>query len=149
MLYLPDSNILIYAKMSGMPEHGVAFDWLDAALNDPNSVTVLCETTILSFCRITTNAKIFDPPLPFSDVGFFISDLLARSNVQLNRASSDHFTEVADFMKDQKLGGNLVMDVHLAILAMNSGAVLVSRDKDFLKIPYLKVLYPFEAGIDE
>lgn len=149
MLYLPDSNILIYAKMTGMTEHKAAFAWLNETLNEPNSTIVLCETSILSFFRITTNVKVFDPPLPFTEVGSFISDLLLRTNVQVHRTSSDHYIEVADFMKKHKLGGNLVMDVHLAIMAMSTGAVLVSRDKDFLKIPYLKVLNPFEAKMDQ
>jgi predicted nucleic acid-binding protein len=36
------------------------------------------------------------------------------------------------------------MDAHLALLALNIGATLVTRDKDFVKIPYLKVLNPLE-----
>ena len=143
MLYLPDSNILIYAKMSGTPEHMVGFEWLDATLKDSSSTVLLCETTILSFLRITTNPKIFDPPLPQSEARSFISDLIERENVQISRPSPAHFLEVCDFMMKQRVGGNSVMDVHLAVLAMSVGAVLVSRDKDFLKIPYLKVLDPF------
>lgn len=149
MLYLPDSNILIYAKMTGMTEHKPAFAWLKVTLNDPNSIILVCETSILSFLRITTNLKAFNPPLPYSEAVSFISDLLARANVRVHRPSTEHFIEVAEFMKKHKLGGNLVMDIHLAIMAMNTGAVLVTRDKDFLKIPYLKLLDPFEIKTNE
>lgn len=33
-------------------------------------------------------------------------------------------------------------DVHLAVLAISIGATLVTRDKDFTEIPYLKILNP-------
>jgi predicted nucleic acid-binding protein len=34
------------------------------------------------------------------------------------------------------------MDAHLALFALNIGATIVIRDKDFIKIPYLKVFNP-------
>ncbi len=148
MLFLPDINILIYAKMTGMPEHKTAFSWLRNALNDSKTTVLVCETTILSFLRITTNLKAFNPPLPYPEAAAFLSDLLTRENVRTHRASPEHFIEVAEFMKRNKLGGNLVMDIHLAILAIRTGAVMVSRDKDFLKIPYLQLLNPFETTPD-
>lgn len=42
MLFLPDANILIYAKMSGMPEHKAALKWLNTALADTNTTLVAC-----------------------------------------------------------------------------------------------------------
>jgi predicted nucleic acid-binding protein len=45
-------------------------------------------------------------------------------------------------MKAHRLGGNFVMDVHLAVTAIQTGAVLVTRDKDFLKLPHLNVVDP-------
>jgi len=143
MLYLPDANILIYAKMTGMAEHMAARDWLSATLNDSNSTLLVCETSVLAFLRITTNPKAFNPPLPYTDAVSFTTDLLTRKNVRIPKPSTGHFIEVAEFMKENALGGNLVMGIHLAILAMNTGSVLVSRDKDFLKIPYLRLLDPF------
>lgn len=144
MLYLPDSNILIYAKMAGVPEHVRALSWLTSTLNDSNSTVLVCETLILSFLRICTNPKAFDPPLPFADAVKFTSDLLERDNVQIYRPNAEHFVEVSHFMKKHKTGGNLVMDIHLAVTAMNTGSILVTRDKYLLKIPYLKTLDPFD-----
>ena len=143
MLYLPDSNVLIYAKMASMNEHIEAREWLLAALNDPDSTLLVCETTILSFLRITTNKKAFDPPLPFPEALSFISDLLASKHVRFHRSLPEHFVEVAKFMERHKMGGNLVMDVHLALVALSTGATVVTRDADFKKIPFLNILNPF------
>ena len=142
---MPDSNILIYAKMTGMREHKTAFAWLSATLNDPNSTVVVCETVLLSFLRICTNSKAFDPPLPLDDAIKFVRSLLTRPDVQILRTSAQHFIDVAEFMKKHKFAGNLAMDAHLAVLAISTGAVLVTCDKDFKKVPYLKVLDPGTA----
>ncbi|MFZ1700013.1 MAG: TA system VapC family ribonuclease toxin [Pyrinomonadaceae bacterium] len=142
MLYLPDANILIYAKMSGMDEHFAAFDWLEATLADPNSTVLLCETVILAFLRITTNSKVFAPPLGSDQAGNFVSGLLDHPTVQFFRPSAEHFSEVAGSMKKYKFHGNLTMDAHLAAVALTTGATLVTRDSDFEKISYLSTLDP-------
>jgi len=142
MLYLPDSNILIYAKMTGMPEHIAAFTWLNTTLNDSNSIIIVCETTVLSFLRITTNNKVFNPPLPFEEAIAFVTSFLTHPRVSISRISPQHYIDVAEFMKKHNFGGNLTMDAHLAVLAISTGAVLVTRDRDFMRIPYLKILNP-------
>ncbi|MBC7901681.1 MAG: PIN domain-containing protein [Saprospiraceae bacterium] len=142
MLYLPDSNILIYAKMTGMEEHKAAFAWLNTILNDADSTIIVCETTVLSFLRISTNKKIFDPHLPYAEAIAFITSFLTHSRVSVSRISPQHFIDVAQFMKKHNFGGNLTMDAHLAVLAISTGAVLVTRDRDFKRISYLKTLNP-------
>lgn len=142
MLYLPDSNILIYAKMAAMSEHKAAQAWLFSVLQGPASKLLLCETTVLSFLRITTNAKVFSPQLPYSEALTFITSLLKRPNVILQRSQPEHFIDVATYMVDNGVGGNLVMDVHLALTALATGAVMVTRDADFKKVPYLRTINP-------
>ncbi len=142
MDYLLDSNILLYAKMDAMPEHKIVSKWLEATVSDRNNTLHICETSILSFLRIATNEKVFQPILPTHDAQNFIESLLNCPNVNLLCASANHFTEVTKLMDKLKLRGNLVMDVHLAVLALSIGATLATRDKDFTKIPYLKIFNP-------
>jgi uncharacterized protein len=149
MTYLLDSNILIYAKMDGMPEHNAAALWLSSALNGGVDSVIVTEVTLLSFLRITTNPKIFTPPLSSGGALTFTKDLLADSSVSLFRPSEEHFVDVARFMRDHKFTGNLTMDAHLAVVALNTGATLVTRDDDFSKIAYLKTLNPFGPKSDE
>jgi uncharacterized protein len=145
MDYLLDSNILLYAKMDAMPEHKIVSKWLQATVSDRNNTLHICETSILSFLRIATNEKVFQPILPTSDAQKFIDSLLKCPNVNLLFASANHFTEVTKLMDKLNLRGNLVMDVHLAVLALSIGATLATRDKDFTKIPYLKTFNPLTA----
>ncbi len=145
MDYLLDSNILIYAQMNAVPEHRIVSKWLEAAVSDQNNTLHICETSILSFLRIATNEKVFQPVLPSKDAQNFIESFLNYPNVNLLCASLNHFTEVTKLMDKLNLRGNSVMDVHLAVLALNLGATLATRDKDFTKIPYLKTFNPHAA----
>ena len=49
MYYLLDSNILLYAKMDGMPEFPVVSRWLTETMSDPSIELFISETAILSF----------------------------------------------------------------------------------------------------
>lgn len=142
MDYLLDSNILLYAKMDAMPEHKIVSKWLEATVSDRNNTLHICETSILSFLRIATNEKVFQPVLPTRDAQNFIESLLNCPNVNVQCASANHFTEVTKLMNKLNLRGNSVMDLHLAVLALSIGATLATRDKDFTKIPYLKTFNP-------
>ena len=142
MDYLLDSNILLYAKMNAMSEHKIVAKWLETTVSDRNNTLHICETSILSFLRIATNEKNFQPVLPTIDAQNFIDSLLNCPNVNLLYASAKHFTEVTKLMNKLNLRGNLVMDLHLAVLALSIGATLATRDKDFAKIPYLKTFNP-------
>ena len=142
MDYLLDSNILLYAKMNAMSEHKIVAKWLETTVSDRNNTLHICETSILSFLRIATNEKVFQPILPTIDAQNFIDSLLNCPNVNLLYASAKHFTEVTKLMNKLNLRGNLVMDLHLAVLALSIGATLATRDKDFAKIPYLKTFNP-------
>ena len=146
MNYLLDSNILLYAKMSVMPEHKVVSRWLETTVSDRNNEINVCETSILSFLRIATNEKVFQPTLPTGDAARFIESFLKCPNVNLLLTSAGHYLEVINLMDKLSLRGNLVMDVHLAVLALTTGATLVTRDKDFTKIPYLKILNPLAVN---
>ena len=145
MLYVLDSNILIYAKMDAMPEHRIVSRWLESALSGNDHSIVICETSILSFLRITTNAKVFDPPLPVDEARLFLNSLLDHPGTSISVPSPGHFDEVAELMKKHDLVGNLTMDAHLAVLALGTGATLVTRDRDFKKVPYLKLLDPLKG----
>lgn len=144
MNYLLDSNILLYAKMDSMPEHPVVANWLEQAVLDQSNTINVCETSLLSFLRIATNQKIFQPVLPINESAEFIDSFLACPNVNLILTSPSHYTEVIKLMDKHNLQGNLVMDAHLAALALSIGAILVTRDTDFVKIPYLKTFNPLK-----
>ena len=142
MLYLLDSNILLYSKIEDAPQHRAASDWLTATLGDPNNSLLLCETSILAFLRIGTNKRLFNPPLPLNEARVFLKSLLSRPNVQIFQPDYKIYLELFDQMDKHGLSGDITMDAHLATIAMRTGATLVTRNGDFDRFPYLKLLNP-------
>ncbi len=144
MLYLLDSNILLYSKMQDSPEYQHTSGWLTAALADPNNTIVVCETSILAFLRVGTNPRLFDPPLPIKEAREFLECMLLRPNVQIFQPSFSVYSELLDKMEILNLRGDITMDAHLATIAVRVGATLVTRDRDFAKFSYLKVINPVD-----
>ena len=103
MNYLLDSNILLYAKMSSMPEHPLVSKWLEQAILDQNNTINICETSVLSFLRIATNQKVFNPILPNADAEVFIDSFLNNSNVNLLYPSANHYLELTKLMDKHNL----------------------------------------------
>jgi uncharacterized protein len=142
MLYLLDSNILLYSKMDALPDHQDVSTWLAKVLSEKGVAVMLTETAILSFLRISTNSKVFSPPLPIKEAKKFLSDLLSHPRVSIYSPTVEHYSELADLMEKHSFSGNDTMDAHLAVTALVIGATLVTRDADFRKIPYLPTLDP-------
>lgn len=144
MLYLLDSNILLYSKIEDAPEHRAASEWLMITVADPNNTVLLCETSILAFIRIGTNRRLFDPPLPLAEARAYLDTLLKCPNVQLFQPESKTYFEMLDLLEKHDLSGDITMDAHLATIAMRTGATLVTRDGDFGRFSYLKLLNPID-----
>ena len=128
MFYLLDTNILVYAKMAAMREHQRVSSWLADAVSDPVAEILLCETSILAFLRISTNVKIFDPPLDLEDARDYLTNFLSMDSVSIFSLTAQHFSDVADIGLNNKMSGKHIMDAHLATIALNTGATLVTRD---------------------
>ena len=144
MLYLLDSNILLYSKIENAPENRAASEWLTTTIADSNNSLLICETSILAFLRIGTNKRLFNPPLPIDEARSFIKTLLSRPNVQIFQPEYNIYLELIDQMDKYSLSGNATMDAHLATIAMRTGATLVTRDGDFDRLPYLKRYNPID-----
>ena len=141
MTYLLDSNILLYAHRTAMPQYQKTSDWLTAAINN-NQTILLTESVILSFIRIGTNRKIFDPPMTVADAGRVTARLLAEPNVLIHTPQASHYAALAAQMTKLKLTDNMTMDAHLACVALTTKAIIVTNDRDFKKFPFVKTLNP-------
>lgn len=140
-MYLLDSNVLIYAHLSGLPEFPVVHRWLEDALNKAETVMVT-ESVLLSFIRLTTNKKIFAPALTAAQCREVFEDLFAFPNFLLHQPETPHYLQLAALMKKHNLADNDTMDAHLACIALATKATLVTSDKGFKRFPYVKVLNP-------
>ena len=131
-MYLVDANVLLYAINSGSPQHSRARAWLDGALNGSESVGFPW-AVLLAFLRLSTSRAVFERPLTADQAVTVVRTWLGSQNAITVEPASRHLESMAALVAAAGTAGNLVSDAHLAALAIDEDAVLVSFDTDFAR----------------
>lgn len=142
-MILVDVNLLLYAHDAGSRDHLRAVQWLEQVLSRPSVVGFSWET-ILAFLRITTHPKIMSKPYPLDEAVGIVAGWLARSNVAVVSPTEQHWAALSRLLPKSRVRGSLIMDAHLAALAIEHGATLYTNDRDFARFPGLRVEYPLQ-----
>ncbi len=127
---LPDINVLLHAVNQDAPQHGSARHWVVAAFAETGGVA-LAWAALLGFVRLSTRRGILNQPLPVADALGLMHDWLAHPNSQLVHPGARHEALVSRLLLGAGTAGNLTTDAHLAAMAIEHGATLVSFDRDF------------------
>jgi hypothetical protein len=143
-LILVDANLLVYAHVSSMPQHGAARAWLDAQLNSGNRVG-LPWPSLLAFVRLTSNPRVFATPLTVDEAWKQATSWLDCAGVWIPAPTTRHREVLSELFSGQPVRANLVPDAHLAALAIEHGLVLCSADGDFARFRGLRWLNPLVA----
>lgn len=125
-----DANVLIYAVNEDAPRHGLARQWLDDALRGPESIG-FAWVVLLAFIRLTTRQGLFPRPLAVADSLRVVRHWLAQPAAVVVHPTPRHADVLAGLLNQSGAAANLVTDAHLASLALEHGAHLVSFDDDF------------------
>lgn len=142
---LLDANILLYAYNTASEHHKAARGWLEDALGGSAPVA-FCWPTILAFLRITTNPRAVVHPLTLAQARDTVECWLEAPIATLVHPTDRHWSILRDLLFKGQASGPLVSDAHLAALAIEHGATLITNDRDFARFPGLKVEYPLLAG---
>ena len=129
-MMIVDANVLIYAVNEDAPHHRVARKWLDAALAGTEPVG-LSWTVLLAFLRLTTRPGLFPRPLTVEEAAGVVESWLERSAAVTIEPTTRHLSILRGLLGELGTGANLVGDAHLAALALEHGAEIVSYDADF------------------
>jgi uncharacterized protein len=140
---LIDVNLLLYAHDAGSRDHHRALDWLEQVLSRPTIVGFSWET-ILAFLRITTHPKILSEPYQLDEAMEIVTGWLARTNVAILSPTEQHWPVLSKLLPKTRVRGSLIMDAHLAALAIEHGATLYTNDRDFARFSELEVEYPLQ-----
>lgn len=140
-MILVDANLLIYARVASFALHEAARAWLDDRLN--GSVPVgLPWPSLLAFLRIVTNPRLFERPEPIEQAWSQAQAWLACETVWAPHPGERHAALVGELLVSTPAHGNLVMDAHLAALAIEHGLILCSTDGDFARFRGLRWMNP-------
>lgn len=127
-----DANVLLYAVNSNSTNHPASRAWLDRALSADESVG-FAWTVVLAFVRISTLASVFPRPLSVDQAVATARDWLAQPPAVVVEPTVRHLDVLGGLLSTTGAGGNLVADAHLAAIAIERGAEIVSYDTDFAR----------------
>jgi uncharacterized protein len=131
---LVDANVLLYAVDQGAEHHHVAKAWLDAALGGRETV-LMPWVSLLAYVRLVTHPSVYEHPLHVGQALDVVEGWLSAPAVIAPEADARHVTRLREFLDATGRGGNLVNDAHLAALAVQHGASVVTFDSDFGRFP--------------
>lgn len=127
-----DANVLLYAVNTGSARHTASRSWLDDALSADESVG-FAWSVVLAFVRISTMASVFPRPLSVEQAVATAQDWLAQPSAVVVEPHVRHLAVLGRLLATTGAGGNLVADAHLAAIAVERGAEIVSYDTDFAR----------------
>lgn len=131
---LVDANVLLYAVNADAERHEASRRWLDGALSGGATVG-FSWVALLAFVRLATKEGLFPRPLALDAAMDRVDAWLAAGPAVVVEPTVDHARIVRRLLREVGVGGNLVNDAHLAALAVEHRADVVSFDNDFSRFP--------------
>jgi uncharacterized protein len=131
-MLLPDLNVLIGAHRTDSPAHPVCRDWLRSVYAGDEAFA-LCAPVLIGLVRVLTHPRVFRPADTLDQAFAFVESLVGHPNAVVLNPGRDHLRLFAEACSAANARGDLVTDAYLAALAIETGAVLVSADRDFAR----------------
>jgi toxin-antitoxin system PIN domain toxin len=139
-----DVNLLLYAINRDAPRHEAAKVWLERALSADEPVG-FAWVVILGFLRLSTHPRVFPEPLTPEQALAVVDGWLSRPTVRTLNPGDGHWRLLKELLERAGSAGNLTTDAHLAAVAIEHGAELVSTDSDFARFRHLRWGDPLEG----
>jgi uncharacterized protein len=134
---LPDLNLLLYAADASSPRHEPARQWLEETLSGTEEIA-FAWVVLLGFVRLTTNPAVFERPLTPDEAMDHLDAWLAQPPARIIAPMDGHPALLRQLLDPLGTAGNLTTDAHLAALAIEHGAELLSCDADFSRFAGLR-----------
>jgi toxin-antitoxin system PIN domain toxin len=142
---LVDANVLLYAVNSDSIHHAESRAWLDDALGGGEPVG-FAWIVLLAFLRIVTNPAAMPDPLDVTEASDQVRSWTAAPAAIVVEPTARHADVLAGLLATTGSAGNLVSDAHLAALATEHAATIVSFDGDFGRFPGIRSRRPGSAS---
>jgi toxin-antitoxin system PIN domain toxin len=140
-MILTDANLLLYAYNADASEHEQSRRWLEQQLSAPDLFCFSWQT-ITAFLRISTNARAFLHPFNIAEAIGIVNEWMKRPQTVVLTEGEHHWEIFRDLLVTGQAAGPLVMDAHLAALAIEHGCTLATSDRDFARFAGLQTVYP-------
>jgi toxin-antitoxin system PIN domain toxin len=136
-----DSNVLISATDSRHVHHAESIGWLEWALGGGDTVGFAWQS-LLGYLRVTTSRAGYPNPITIDEATSQVERWLSAPGAVVVEPTARHSNIVRSLLLEAGAAGKLVHDAHLAALAIERGAEVVSYDHDFARFTGVKHRLP-------
>ena len=143
-MLLVDANVLLYAVNSDAVHHAESRAWLDRSLGAGEPVG-FAWTVLLAFLRVSTNRAALSDPLTIGEATGQLAKWIAAPAAVVVEPTVRHADILAGLLESTGSAGNLVSDAHLAALATEHAATIITYDGDFTRFPGVRSRRPVAA----
>ena len=140
-MILVDANLLLYAYDAANPHHGASRQWFETELSAGRPIAFAL-VTLLAFVRIASDARIFARPMAPAEACSVVEDWLGQPNTRMLQPGPRTWSLLGSLCEEGQAKGAMVMDAHLAALALEHGATIATTDRDFMRFSGLKIVNP-------
>ncbi len=134
---VPDINVLFNAVHGGSAHHAAACRALESALDAREGVG-FAWLVLVGFIRITTQRALLPTPMPLPDALAMVEGWLTHRNARVINPGPAHAGILARLLMEAGVGGNLTNDAHIAAIAIEHQAEVLTFDNDFAKFSGLR-----------
>lgn len=137
-----DTNLLVYAHRSSVPENKSAIHSLEKAFmaSDGWGIPFPC---IAEFWSVVTHPTCAGRPSQPKEAGGFISAILKDGHGEIWLPSHGCMERVMQTAVALNISGPRIFDLQIGLIALENGAHTVwTHDANFLKLPGLKIVDP-------
>lgn len=140
-MILIDANLLLYAYDASSSRQKRARRWLEETLAGSEPVAFPLQA-ILGFIRISTSPTVYERPLGPDDAIGVVESWLGQPMARMATPGERHWRILAQVAGSGQVRGPHLMDAHLAALAIEHGATLMTTDRGFARFPGLRFRNP-------
>jgi toxin-antitoxin system PIN domain toxin len=140
-----DANVLLYAVDTASPHHERSLAWLERCLAGAEAVG-FAWVALLAFVRVGTNPSILPNAMSVDEATSQVQAWLGAPAAVMVEPTTRHADLLKGLLVETGAAGNLTTDAHLAALAIEHGAELVSYDRDLARFPGVRHRLPNSPG---
>ncbi len=139
-----DTNFLVYAQRSEVPQHQLALSLL-VDLVEGEVPWALPWPCVHEFYASVTASRWKSPTSPSRALAV-LKNIIASPRVRLIGEGVEHFEILSDLVAKGRIQGGAIHDARIAAICLAHGInELWTSDRDFSRFPSLKTYNPFEA----